>query len=298
LRHSHRSAAQEACAKISRGSALYSRSGVGDAAREVRTARKQWIVLEGKPMTDRPIIFSAPMVRALLDGRKTQTRRIVKLNGHLPEYGGPAEGFVDPTPELWGWETDDDWIPLVKEKPGETCYLDLATTYAPGDRLWVRETWRTAASVDALKPKKIEAACLDAGYRRAWAPIQYEADGARDNFTEGEPQPGKTRAAIHMPRWASRLTLIVEAVKVERLQAISEADAMAEGVSLGEGQMAGTFFVHGAGVMSGVSAVACFERLWHAINGAESGDENPWVVAITFRVVRANIDSPEEMAAE
>jgi hypothetical protein len=247
-------------------------------------------------MTARPIIFSAPMVRALLDGRKTQTRRILKPQppehvGALigPEVYAPAVvdrfGELQPGPEAFGVYTDDgEWGTRVR--------------FQPGDRLWVRETWRTAASVDALKPKKIEAACLDAGYRRAWAPIQYEADGARDNFTEGEPQPGKTRVAIHMPRWASRLTLIVEAVKVERLQDISELDALAEGVRFGEGQMAGTFFVHGAGVMSGVSAVACFERLWHAMNGAESGDENPWVVAITFRVVKANIDSPEAMAAE
>jgi hypothetical protein len=231
-------------------------------------------------MTDRPMLFSAPMIRALLEGRKTQTRRIAKLNGRTPTFGGPKGQTADPN--CWGWEQDDgEWILLKKDKPSDTGYLDLATTYQPGDRLYVRETWRTDASMDALKPKKIEASCLDAGYRRPWAPIQYEADGARDNFTEGDQKPGKTRTAIHMPRWASRLTLIVEAVKVERLTDISDADAQAEGVEPVLGTPGVPIDRH----------YAAFMQLWDSLHGEGATYANPWVVAVSFRVVRANIDA-------
>jgi hypothetical protein len=217
-------------------------------------------------MTDRPIIFSGPMVRALLDGRKTQTRRVLK--GKPPKCPPTCHGTV----------------------PCGICGIDPG--YAPGDRLWVRETWRTDASMDALKPKKIEAACLDAGYRRPWAPIQYEADGARDNFTESDQRPGKTRVAIHMPRWASRLTLIVDAVKVERLTDISETDAQAEGLL----QAYGGWVADSDGRCFGKDPQNAFRVLWEAINGAESWAANPWVVAVSFRVVRANIDDKSLLA--
>jgi hypothetical protein len=240
-------------------------------------------------MTDRPILFTAQMVRALLNGRKQQTRRIIKHNGRLPSFFGPKGDTSDPS--NWGWETDwPESILLAKERPTDhdIAYLDLATTYRSGDRLWVRETWRTDASMDALKPKKIEASCLDAGYRRPWAPIQYEADGERENFTEADQRPGKTRVAIHMPRWASRLTLIVEAVKVERLQSIIEADAIAEGVYRAPGG-----WWSAAEGQAGNTPEAAFAALWQSINGDGAWTANPWVAAVTFRTVHANIDDPD-----
>jgi hypothetical protein len=219
---------------------------------------------------DRPIIFSAPMVRALLAGRKTQTRRVLKPQPEATWSLDPARWHAARVGRFWFTDNPD--------QPGNHC---ISARYAPGDRLYVRETWRTDASMDALKPKNIEAACLEAGYQRAWAPIQYEADGARDNFTESYQKPGKTRVAIHMPRWASRLTLIVEAVKVERLTDVSEADAQAEGVEPVLGTPGVPLDRH----------YAAFMQLWDSLHGEGATYATPWVVAVTFRVVRANIDA-------
>jgi hypothetical protein len=251
-------------------------------------------------MTDRPIPMTRAMALATWRGDKTQTRRIVKLNGHLPEYGGPAEGFVDPTPELWGWETDDDWIPLVKEKPGETCYLDLATTYAPGDRLWVREPyWQRGcwAQIEGAKTK---------GGAAKW---EFLTCGAPVFDPPGSYRRGPRRNAAHqidwhqrlarfIPRVHSRQTLIVTSVRVERLQQIDDAGAMREGIrEFGVSGMFGcardmtTLFI-------APSPILAFRDLWASINGPVSWELNPWVVAVTFRTIHANIDSPEAMAAE
>ena len=241
-------------------------------------------------MVDRPIIFSAPMVRALLEGRKTQTRRIVKDVPPQPEPDcHPKHQQRHPAPYLdsycsnrrsqanprgmsdwWSWWQVDD----------RCCLPQFRVPYVPGDRLWVRENWRQAYPKTDFSHGAV-----------------YRADAEKALGMDEYSQRHRWTPSIHMPRWASRITLHVTGVKVERLQDISEEDARAEGVSAGEGQMAGTYFVHGAGVMSGISAVSCFERLWHAIHGPDAWTANPWVVAITFRVVHANIDSPEAKAA-
>ena len=150
-------------------------------------------------MTDRPIIFSPTMVRALLAGRKTQTRRLATS-------------------------------PLAR------C--------VPGDRLWVRE-----------------------GYAQHAAGFDYRADFA--GFSQ--PAAGPWRPSIHMPRWASRLTLHVEAVRVERLQDIREADAVAEGMNWPVWRL--------------------FQSVWNSLHGPDAWNENPHVVVLTFRVERANIDA-------
>jgi hypothetical protein len=217
-------------------------------------------------MTDRPIIFSAQMIRALLDGRKTQTRRVLKPQpvGCLA-WVDPPSGFY-PSNKIWS-----------------------RLPYDPGDRLWVREAWHTARSLDAKSGKAIEAACLDAGYRHAWAPLQYEADGARNNwFRDDWPEcteAGRYRHAPFMPRWASRLTLIVTDVRVQRLQDISEADARAEGLTWSDGNpgpMGPTRMV--------VEARDEFRHLWNSLHGPEAWAANPWVVALTFTVNNHNID--------
>lgn len=143
-------------------------------------------------MSDRPILFSAPMVRAILDGHKTQTRRVMKLQAHPCPYG------------------------------------------VPGDRLWVREAFRFLDSFDGDSPTAVGDRCLIAGYPKPWAPTQYEADGWRDNWMNVGTPPGtiaagKLRPGIHMPRWASRITLEITDVRVERLQDISNADCAREG---------------------------------------------------------------------
>lgn len=201
-------------------------------------------------MTDRPIIFSAPMVRALLDGRKSQTRR------HQFDDKGKLT--------TWG---------------------KLAVEWANGQRdqrVYVRETWRTAKSMDAWKPKKIEEACLESGYRRPWAPIQYEADGTRENFIDEPSEPGKTRVAIHLPRWLSRLTLIVTDVRVQRLNDISETDSIAEGAPI---------------PATDGSARDWYEDLWNSLHGQYAWAANPWVVAVSFKTIHANIDGAEARAA-
>jgi hypothetical protein len=219
-------------------------------------------------MTDRPIIFSAPMVRALLDGRKTQTRRIIKHNRRMPNYFGPKGDERDPS--NWGWETDwPESILLAKERPTDRdiAYLDLATTYQPGDRLWVRENHALVGGGDPGIPI----------YAANWR----EDARARgfDNIPEKAP---RWTPSIHMPRWASRLTLIVEAVKVERLNDISEADAQAEGVEP---------IMEAPGVPRADKHIIAFMQLWERLHGDGAWRSNPWVVAVTFRVLRDNIDA-------
>lgn len=207
-------------------------------------------------MADRGIIFSAPMVRALLERQKTQTRRIVKVPGVM---GGRYP--IHPPEEAIELEEGEF-------AQGVFHYLSTGALSGPyrlpaavGDRLWVREN-----------------------FFQYGGPIAYAADGP--------PQfPRKMTPSIHMPRWASRLTLIVEAVRVEPLQAISMADCYAEGIQRPPGPMLGS------DVCARDNAWNAYRKLWTSLHGAESWDANPAVVAITFRVEKGNIDQMEGLAA-
>jgi hypothetical protein len=202
-------------------------------------------------MTERGILFSAPMVRALLAGTKTQTRRV-----------GRPKRSIEPM-------TDE-------------CPFGM-----PGDRLWVREAFRFLDCFNRDSPSKVGDLCVDAGYNKPWAPTHYEADGARANWMTvgtlpGKPTAGKLRPGIHMPRWASRITLEVTEVRVERLQDISQADALAEGAPPSHPSI---------DRISREFGYADFPRswyaqLWESINGAGSWDANPWVWAVAFRRVQ------------
>lgn len=160
-------------------------------------------------MADKPIIFSTPMVRALLAGNKTQTRRVLKVD--LREG---IDSIFSEGRKMWegcSWTGDRrETIPV---------------RYFSGDRLWVREHWRAANAYDDLSPSAM-------GGEES---IYYEADQVWQTW--GWPLPvgpeDRFRQAMHMPRWASRLTLIVSDVRVQRLQDISEADAWAEGCKPG-----------------------------------------------------------------
>ncbi len=218
-------------------------------------------------MTVRPIAFTGPMVKALLDGRKTQTRRVLKTQ---PSGQWDAMFCND-----GDWYTGDALTGARIQK--------LKVPYAIGDLLYVRECWRTPESLDHLSPRQIAERCDELGYRGYWCPRVTEADGLthqwseEDGFRDDEPT-GRLRAAMHMPRWATRLTLKVTDVRVERVQEISLSDAMNEGVS---------------GVVNADGdARRRFCRLWDSINEARGfgWEVNPWVVAISFTVIRQNVD--------
>lgn len=234
-------------------------------------------------MTERPILFSAPMVRALLDGSKTQTRR----NLYVATKNGSSACF-------------DQRYSMPRELPpvGNLWTLSQWRKAKPGDRLWVKETWRTAKSLDAKSPSAIGDMCIDAGYRTPWAPLAYEADGQQNthwrNFElDRDAELGKTRVSIHMPRWASRITLEITGVRVERLQDISEADAVAEGLmfSASARRSPGCMGIYELRMPDGKTyfddnACDLYRKLWEQINGPGSWDANPWVWVVEFRRIK------------
>lgn len=219
---------------------------------------------------ERPILFSAPMVRALLDGSKTQTRRIIKHNG--------ASGF----------SVDFQKTQTFQDKLTPRCPHGQ-----PGDRLWVRETWGVVSNtwdgdgnladwIPDRPATAIHEMRFGQGYYSGHA--IYAADGsyewAGDDDGGGEPRSA-WHPSIHMPRAAGRILLEIVSVRVERLNDCSEADARAEGA---------------AGYEEGVDAPppdddavwsyqASYRRLWESINGAGSWSANPWVWVIEFKRV-------------
>lgn len=162
---------------------------------------------------------------------------------------------------------------------------------APGDRLWVRETWQLhslAADVGTVAYRASINGSWTEAHQLVPAPLFWDKKIAPKPFQEG------WRSALHLFRDCSRLTLEVTDVKQERLQDISEADALAEGVRPLTGQVAGCYVVDGTPAMSGVSASGCFNRLWNSLHGPDAWAENPEVVALSFKVVKRNIDVVSE----
>ena len=269
-------------------------------------------------MVDRPIIFSAPMVRALLAGRKTQTRRVIKLP--TKTHSG---GRIYERPDMGGWEATthggagcfaiakDGRRQSVPEKVGlwhQTTGVCVVARYQSGNRLWVRETCRAVELASGLDCVEYSATAED---EDDWGDPINDSRAASDRWIAmrhygGAPQPSKPRErggiagpwvpSIHMPRWASRLTLIVEEVRVEPLQAISREDAIAEGIERVGGGMLRWENWSGADGQSATSPQAAYALLWNSLHGAAAWDANPWVVALTFRVERGNIDNLERAA--
>lgn len=208
-------------------------------------------------MKERPILFSGPMVRAILDGRKTQTRRIVRL---------PA------------WFRDEYSTFGSSEIASE-----VACPYgAPGDRLWVREAW-------ALEDLGED------GQRLVWMvdrAAKWVGDGETIHYLELDYEPARWRPSIHMPRWASRLTLEVTGVRVEQLRALetwndrTEADVLAEGLTFVE-DMPGAVMPKQYGLpgrMLSRTPWCAFQKLWDEINGKRAPwSSNPWVWVVEFR---------------
>lgn len=237
-------------------------------------------------MTDRPILFSAPMVQAILreirnpGTGKTQTRRVLK----------PQPKFKDgANPDFSGWRAERYVGGLWHIVGGMGIGADrIKVPYMNGDRLWVRETWNafdfSQDGDEAWPCKKIPTfeeikEIMEEGCRVSPPQAVYrESERARKWFSDQKWRPG-----IHMPRWASRITLDVTDVRVQRLQEISVDDAIAEGRPKG-----GEF----------LSARRWFRTLWDSLN-ADRGfgwRENPWIVAINFRPHLCNIDQMEKAA--
>lgn len=209
------------------------------------------------------------MVRALLNGSKTQTRRAVKLPHQNPLgewkptiFGGLNGGCLadgSTVPEqgaIWHTRTGD-------------C---LVSPYGqPGDRLWVRENgWERPERTPKMMREGAD----------TWEPYYFDANGLSwQDSAEFKEWGFKRRPSIHMPRWASRITLEIVSVRVERLQDISEADAEAEGWQI-RPEVSSDPEVHAD------AARDWYMDLWEEINGAGSWDLNPWVWVIEFKQVK------------
>ena len=226
-------------------------------------------------MKERPIIFSGPMVRAILEGRKTQTRRVVKPQRKNMVYD-LSGAWVDPGGTIWGpgpylkvpvRHVDDTFDDGIIDR--------VFCPYGPvGTRLWVRETWAVPVEYDDTAPRDIPQD----------VPVQYAVESMALNGREGAIRSdcrGRWRPSIHMPRWASRILLEVEDVRLERVQDISDLDALAEGI-----QVIGRTEVND---LSRGKFRHAFRALWDSINAkrGHGWDKNPWVWVVQFRVVNA-----------
>jgi hypothetical protein len=257
--------------------------------------------------TERPILFTGPMVRALLDGRKTQTRRAVKPRGRCSLFDVEPDGSP-----VW----TDSYI----LDPGNAEWRMRDNRYGvPGDLLWVRENVRaeelsrppqtrpaTRRERQAMGRTTVieldELDCADGVRYLAddeWRRIENtaaagEAWSALHHYDPKRRQPGSVVPAIHMPRWASRISLRITDVRVERLREISHRDACAEGLISEphhwhdpEGPMNDVGYLPWQGAPDIYSeAPDAYRALWESINGPGSWAANPWVWAVSFEVVK------------
>ncbi|MBO9459003.1 hypothetical protein J7447_07895 [Labrenzia sp. R5_0] len=221
-------------------------------------------------MPVKPILFSGPMVQALLAGRKTQTRRVINTKG------GPNNIFSG------AWT--DDYI----RAPGNAAWRAKQIPFAVGDLLWVREGW-------CHFPENAPDGMGEVVY--------YRADNGNDSRTSKEVMQKNGVAwqpSIFMPRWASRLTLKVTNVRSQRVQEICEPDAKAEGVEPIDRQKDEKLsHAHRIDLAGTLSHALAFEQLWDSLN-EERGfgwDVNPWVAAYTFEVHHCNVDEFDRGAA-
>lgn len=192
---------------------------------------------------ERPILFNAEMVNAILSGRKTQTRRIMR---DQPEVIPPEDECGVP-----GY-----WIPY---NAGKTMVRNEMMTIAcplgmRGDQLWVREAFAAGLCTEST--------------------LAYRATHKTEDLEEGWGETIKWTPSIHMPRWASRINLLITGIRVERLNDISDADASAEGCKI-------------SSMQSGECLSDMFARLWKSIYGDESWLANPWVWVIEFERMEA-----------
>jgi len=229
-------------------------------------------------MKERPILFSAPMIRALLAGTKTQTRRvapIAELDIRQHDRGMVTWGVKFSRP-VKGAISSHSGGKLTEDQARNVIASMFCPYGVPGDRLWVREThaivprtaYRCSDGVQqTLRPDDDHDAAI---YREGW-------ERSNGGF--------RWRPSIHMPRWASRITLEIVAVRVERLQDISEADAIAEGINRISHDREGYYYHHERtepNPHNWACPIDAYRQLWAQINGAGSWDANPWVWIVEF----------------
>lgn len=220
-------------------------------------------------MKESPILFNAAMVRALLAGAKTQTRRVMKIQPPSDKYRLSTllsttgrkcdEGKSHWITMLNGYTIDDGSQPLF------SCPYGYA-----GDQLWVKETWRTWKSLDHVKPSLLENGII----------IDYAAGGNSVGAGLVCDVSEKWRPSLYMQKRFSRIQLEITGVRVERLNDISEADARAEGGP----QILG--FNNGKEKFGWQTYIEWYQELWESINGAGSWDANPWVWVVEFKVIK------------
>jgi hypothetical protein len=191
---------------------------------------------------EHPILFSTSMVQAILEGRKSQTRRVIKPQPPI-EFPHP---FISLECVLWSKHTAGDYPMSAYNTP---------LRYKVGDKLWVRETW--ANSYEGTQ-------------------CQFRADGKPIM-----PPNNQWRPSIFMPRWASRITLEITDIRVQRVQEITEADAVAEGTPIND------FFPMNTAKIAGLDTVYFYTELWDSINGkTHSWASNPFVWCISFKRIK------------
>ncbi|MCG0493857.1 hypothetical protein L6Q41_19100 [Enterobacter hormaechei] len=227
------------------------------------------------------MIFNGEMVRAILDGRKTQTRRIMKNQ--------PAGDYPDTPALIRSVDGGFQWYGHYGESSIFNCPFG-----AVGDRIWVRETWWQAGQSHARYPDDDEYGWY--GSRR----ILFAADGNPPNepndhypnglgggkFSAAKPNHlWRKRPSIHMPRWASRILLEITDVRVERLNCISETDAEAEGIDMEALSDSQDCYdcIAGHNMTGRPTATGAFKYLWESIYGSDSWRANPWVWVIEFK---------------
>ena len=239
-------------------------------------------------MKEHPLLMKGPLVRATLEGRKTQTRRPIKCGcNELHECGNPVKLFgdwglsnpphqYDGEEDLYGWRGKrpkvGEWIETV-----QTDVDDCLTSRVPsplgkaGDRLWVRETFQAWRKVGHESDE--------------WEPIGVKAASFGDTieYRATSKSTGPWTPSIHMPRWACRLVLPLVSVRVERVQDITEDDARAEGLRRTENG-----WTDGATGYDVTSARAAFQELWASIYGQASWDVNPWVWVAEWKEIEVS----------
>lgn len=219
-------------------------------------------------LKERPILFSGPMVRAILDGTKTQTRRVVKPQ---PD----SRPGMDCTRLIFKNRKGEPLLDEALEAPEPVLYRSLCPYGQPGDRLWVRETWRVWGG------REYE-------YQRDLSQVMYRSTHEEDGF----PLTWESytwRPSIFMSRWASRITLEITSVRVERLNSISEADAKAEGADclvFDNCDAKDREFLDMPLMENGNPYRNGYALLWESINGDGSWDANPYVWVIEFRRIK------------